>query len=65
MGHRIILDGDKSRPPFVVVVDDNKQTWFEGQYVAEKDDLPEQKWPEPEKQSTGMSWMDKLIDWLP
>ena len=28
-------------------------------------ELPKQEWPEPEKQTTGMSWMDKLIDLMP
>lgn len=64
MSYKIVLDGDKSQPPLVVVVERNNQTWYQGRYVFEKDILPEQEWPTSEKQSTGSDFMDKFLDWL-
>lgn len=64
MGYKIIIDGDTSLPPLVVVVDENKQRWYRGRFNDDIDKLPEQEWPEVERQSTGSNLMDTFLDWL-
>lgn len=67
MGYLITFDGDKTKQPLSVFVDDSGRVIYNPAQatIIGNAELPEQEWPEPEKQTTGMSWMDKLIDLMP
>lgn len=61
-----MLDGNKSKQPLTVLVENSGKVTYNPTLlsVIGNNELPEQEWPEVERQSTGSNLMDKFLDWL-